>query len=200
MTTPGTIVMLNGTTSSGKSSILSRLQAMLDGPFLDAGIDKFIWMLPERYLNQRELWDTVLGHAAYAGPLGRRLFSGMHHAIAALSRAGNHVLADHVLVEPEWVRECASLFYDLPAYLVGVRCSLHVAEQRERDRADRTLGQARKQFELAHAHAAYDLEIDTSLATPEACAQQICEYLASGAQPSAWRRLDTRPPQRSDVC
>jgi chloramphenicol 3-O phosphotransferase len=189
MATPGTILLLNGTTSSGKSSILGHLQTMLDGPFLDAGIDKFIFMLPERYLSERELWDTVLGHAAYAGPLGRRLFSGMHHAIAALARAGNHILADHVLVEPDWVRECAELFAELPAHLIAVRCPLAVVEQRERDRGDRTLGQARKQFDRAHAHGIYDLEIDSSLATPEACAAQIRDYLIAGAQPTAFRRL-----------
>src|SRR5262245_44956424 len=126
MTTPGAIVILNGTTSSGKSSILSSPTNMWGGRFLAAGLEKFFWMRPGRYLNERELWDTVLGHAAYAGPLGHRLFSGMHHAIAALSRAGNHILADHVLVEPGWVRECAALFQDLPAYLIGVRCPLAV--------------------------------------------------------------------------
>jgi chloramphenicol 3-O phosphotransferase len=190
---PGTIILLNGTTSSGKSSILAELQQTLDGPFLDAGIDKFIWMLPARYLNERELWDTVLGHAAYAGPLGLQLFSGMHHAIAALAWAGNHILADHVLVEPAWVDECARLFHDLPAYLIGVRCPLAVVEQRERERGDRTLGQARKQFERAHAHGLYDFEIDTSLATPAACAAQIRAYLATGPQPSAFRRLWEMP-------
>lgn len=189
MTQPGTIVFLNGTTSSGKSSILAQLQAMLDGPFLDAGIDRFIWMLPERYLNQRELWDTVLGQAAYAGPLGHTLFSGMHHAIAALSRSGNHILADHVLVEPDWVRECATLFHELPAYLIGIRCPLEVIEQRERDRADRTLGQARKQYDRVHVHGIYDFEIDSSLASPQQCALQIQVFLQSGVPPMAFRSL-----------
>jgi chloramphenicol 3-O phosphotransferase len=189
MTAPGTIIILNGTTSSGKSSILTHLQAMLDGPFLDAGIDKFIWMLPPRYLNERELWDTVLGHAAYAGPLGKKLFSGMHCALACLSQAGNHLLADHVLVEPAWVRECATLFHALPAYLIGLRCSLEVIEQRERDRADRTLGQARKQYPLVHAHGIYDFELDTSLAPPEECAAAIRDFLRSGAQPTVFKRL-----------
>lgn len=192
MTSPGTIIFLNGTTSSGKSSILRHLQLMLDGPFLDAGIDKFIWMLPERYLNERELWDLVLGHAAYAGPLGRKLFSGMHHAIAALSRAGNHLLADHVLVEPAWVQECAELFHDLPAYLVGIHCPLEVIEQRERERADRTIGQARKQYDRVHAHGIYDFTIDSSRGTPEACARQLYEYVTSGAAPTAFRRLYER--------
>jgi chloramphenicol 3-O-phosphotransferase len=31
---------------------LKELQKTLDQPFLDAGIDKFFWMLPQPFLNQ----------------------------------------------------------------------------------------------------------------------------------------------------
>lgn len=110
----GKIIILNGTSSSGKTSIVNALQDILDEPFLDVGIDKFIWMLPRRYLN-RPLWDEVLGLATEAGPVGHRLISGMHQTIAALSRAGNNVVADHVLVEHQWLEECTSLFSNLPA-------------------------------------------------------------------------------------
>lgn len=189
MPASGTIIFLNGTTSSGKSSILGHLQTLLGAPFLDAGIDKFIFMLPARYLNERELWDQVLGHAAYAGPLGHALFSGMHHAIAALARAGNHILADHVFVESAWVDECATLFHEMPAYLIGVHCPLDVIEERERARGDRTLGQARKQYHLVHTHGVYDFEVDTSLASSEECARRIAEYLSLGVEPAAFRRL-----------
>jgi chloramphenicol 3-O-phosphotransferase/GNAT superfamily N-acetyltransferase len=173
----GTIILLNGTSSSGKTTLLEALQKSLDEPFLNAGIDKFIWMLPERYLD-RPLWDDVLGRATDAGEMGQRLFSGMHRAIATLSRAGLNVVADHVLVEPAWVDECAALFANLPAYLIGVRCPLDVLEQRERDRKDRTLGQARAQFERVHAFVkAYDLEVDTSLLSPAECARLIREHI-----------------------
>jgi chloramphenicol 3-O phosphotransferase len=117
--------------------------------------------------------------------------SGMHHAIAALAGAGNHVVADHVLVDRRWVDECARLFCDLPAYLIGVRCPLAVLEQREQQRQDRTLGQARAQYDLVHAHGVYDLEVDTSLAGPEACAQQVIERLRAGP-PQAFRTLAGR--------
>ena len=185
---PGIIVILNGASSSGKTSLLRALQSLLDEPFLDAGIDKFIWMLPKRYLD-RPLWDEVLGLNVRAGPAGHRLFSGMHHAIAALSRAGNHVLADHVLVEPRWVAECAALLAPLPAYLVGLRCPLEVLEQRERARKDRTWGQARDQFEAVHSHVVYDLEVDTAQLGPEECARQVHAMLDSGEPPQAFRRL-----------
>ena len=188
MDATGTIIMLNGASSSGKTSILRALQNMLEEPYLDAGIDKFIWMLPKRYLD-RPLWDDVLGLAVEPGQTGRRLFSGMHRAIAGLALAGNNVLADHVLVEPAWVNECAGLFYTLPAYLVGIRCPLALLEERERSRKDRTLGQARAQFPLVHAHDIYDLEVDTSRLSVEECALKIKEFLDGGTPPSAFRRL-----------
>lgn len=189
MNIPGTIIFLNGASSSGKTCILHALQTMLVEPYLNAGIDKFIWILPERYLD-RPLWDDVLGRATEAGEIGQRLFSSMHHVIAKLSRAGLNVVADHVLVEPAWVRECAILFADLPAYLIGIRCPLDILEERERERKDRTLGQARVQFERVHAHAAYDLEVDTSQLSPEECACLIQEHIAHHP-PRAFRQLRT---------
>jgi len=184
----GTIIILNGASSSGKTSILRALQNMLEEPYLDAGIDKFIWMLPKRYL-ERPLWDDVLGMAIEAGKTGRRLFSGMHHAIAGLALAGNNVLADHVLVEPAWVNECAVLFCTLPAYLIGIRCPLAVLEERERARKDRTFGQARAQYPLVHARGIYDLEVDTSRLSVEECAKAIKEFLDAGTPPAAFHRL-----------
>jgi len=186
--THGQIIILNGTSSSGKTSIVKALQATLDQPFLDAGIDRLIWMLPKRYLD-RPLWDEILGLADKAGSLGHQLMSGMHHAIAALSQRGNNVVADHVLVEPQWLQECIHLFCDLPALFVGVRCPLEVLEQRERARKDRTLGQARAQFDLVHAHGIYDLEVDTSVSSPEECAEQIKQRLDDNTPPSAFKRL-----------
>jgi len=182
----GIILFLNGTSSSGKTSILKILQDKLPEPYLDMGIDRFIWMMPKRYLD-RPLWDDVLGEADHAGAAGRILFSGMHHAIAAAARAGNNIIADHVFVEEDWVKECAQLFADMPAYIIGLQCPLEILEQRERERNDRTLGQARTQFDVIHKYSIYDLEVDTSLFNPEECAQQIIERLQS--PPVAFKKL-----------
>jgi chloramphenicol 3-O phosphotransferase len=186
--TPGTIILLNGASSSGKTSIVKALQHILEEPYVDAGLDKFLWMLPARYL-ERPLWDEVLGLADRAGPLGHQLVSGMHQAIAALSLAGNNVIADHVLVEPDWLRQCIRLFSPLPAFFVGVRCPLEVLEQREQARRNRTWGQARVQYDLVHAHGIYDLDVDTSISSPEECAQKIRERIRYGDPPFAFKRL-----------
>lgn len=190
--TPGMIIILNGASSSGKTSLVRALQKTLDGPYLDAGLDRFLWMLPGRYLD-RPLWDDVLGLATEAGATGHRLVLGMHRAIAALARAGNCVIADHVLVEPAWLADCAAVFAELPAWLVGVRCPLEVLVERERSRADRTLGQAAAQHYIVHAHGLYDMEVDTSRMSPEACAAAIAETIRCGV-PSAFNQLRARLP------
>ncbi len=189
----GTVVIINGTSSSGKTTIIRLLQQRLEPPYLDMGIDRFIFMLPKAYLD-RPLWDDVLGKADHAGATGRLLVSGMHHAIAAVATSGLNVLADHVLVEQSWVEECARLFSGIRAYLIGLHCPLGVLEERERSRKDRTLGQARVQFPIIHKYAAYDLELDTSRLTAEQCADGIVQRLQ--APPQALRRLASATESR----
>ena len=181
-----TIIFINGTSSSGKTSLVKALQKHLPEPFLDMGIDRFIWMLPARYLD-RPLWDDVLGKAVHSGPLGLTLFSGMHHAIAAAASRGLNILADHVFVEKVWVDECASLFAEMNAYLIGLHCPLEVLEQREKDRKDRTLGQAREQFNVIHKYVTYDLELDTSELSTDECVTQVIERLKT--PPVAFKQL-----------
>jgi chloramphenicol 3-O phosphotransferase len=187
----GTIIILNGTSSSGKSSLLKELQNTLEEPYLEAGLDKFLWMLPSRYLD-RPLWDDVLGKADHAGETGHKLIYAMQRAMLALAENGFNLLADHVLVEPAWVEDCANLFSGQRAYLIGIRCPLEALEQREKVRRDRTLGQARLQFERVHAHGMYDFEVDTSVESVEDCARRIRDFIGSGVEPMAFNKLKVR--------
>ncbi|AZZ35298.1 hypothetical protein CIK05_00270 [Bdellovibrio sp. qaytius] len=176
------LILLNGTTSAGKSSIVKCLQQKLQSPYLDMGLDKFLYMLPEHYLKQ-PLWEEVWGHARCKGELGNRLMSGMHNSIRTMINSGNLVIADHVLIEKNWVSELAELFHDQPAYFIGVHCPLDVAEKREADRKDRTLGSARLQYSVVHQWAHYDFTVDSSTMAPEKSAEKIIEFLASQTSP-----------------
>ncbi len=185
----GTVILINGASSSGKTSILKALQKKLEPPFLDMGLDRFLYMLPERFL-ERPLWDDVLGKATYAGGVGHVLISAMQHAIAAAAHQGINILADHVLVEKSWAEDCARLLAELPAYLIGLICPLEVLEQREQQRGNRTLGQARAQYGLIHAHTLYDLELDTAQLDVGQCADRIIARLAR--PPEAFRLMKAR--------
>ncbi len=58
----GKIILLNGASSAGKSSIVRALQTILDEAYLEAGIDKFLFMLPTDYLMKAHLWHEVIGY------------------------------------------------------------------------------------------------------------------------------------------
>lgn len=148
------IILLNGTSSAGKSTLAKMLQAQAAGvPVLHAGIDNYIFMLPKAFLNP-PLWNEVFAYemdgdtirAINTGPLGQQLVAAMHRSIAALADAGFNVIVDHVLLEPEWLNEMVELYASYRVYFIGVQCPLEVTEARESERRDRTLGQARANF------------------------------------------------------
>ena len=88
------------------------------------------------------------------------------------------------------MEECAELFASMNAYLTGIQCPLEMLEQRELNRKDRTLGQARLQYDVIHRYTCYDLEVDTSILFPEHCAQNIIECLQ--LPPTDFRQLAAR--------
>lgn len=188
---PGRIILLNGTSSSGKSTLAKALQAALPDPWLVVGIDTVVFALPGRFLDQ-PLWSEVFRYVPIegttdrafrieTGELGEALISGLHHAVTALAGRGLSVIVDHVLLETVWLDECRALWADIPWLFVGVRCPLPVIERRERERRDRTIGQAAAQFAVVHRDRAYDVEVDTSELAPETAAAAIIEALASVA-------------------
>jgi chloramphenicol 3-O phosphotransferase len=167
---------MNGTSSSGKTTLAHALQAALPEPWLEIGLDRFVFALPKRYLDQ-PLWSDVFRYVPLegdpdgrfrieVGPIGLRLVDGMHRTVAALVAAGLDVIVDHVLLEPTWLEDCLRRWKGYDVLSVGVRCPLDVVIERERARHDRTIGQAEAQFEVVHRGAHYDVEIDTSRVTP----------------------------------
>lgn len=184
------IILLNGTSSAGKTSLAKALQRSWPGPLLAVGIDTVVFALPGRWLNPPG-WHEVFVYTGSgdeltitAGPLGDRLIAGLHRSVAALAGQGFDVVVDHVLLSPDWVLDAADALAGLPVLSVGVRCPLAEVIRREAARGDRTLGQARAQFESVHAYASYDLEIDTSQADPSECASQVAAFAEGWTGPS----------------
>lgn len=144
-------------------------------------MDGFLEMLPEAHQDHTETFrfEPIVdgGHpsiAIHTGPLGAKLMSGMRAAIAALADQGNNLSVDDVLVGGGG--ELADYRQRLAAHdllTVGVHAPLDVLESREKARGDRLIGLARWQFPRAHGRITYDLEVDTSSASPGACAHAI---------------------------
>ncbi len=177
------IVILNGIGSVGKSSIAKALQAMTREPFLHVQMDAFLEMLPEAYHDRPEgfVYSTSLEDGRpvvdiATGPVGARLMRGMRHAIAAMAGQGNDLVVDEVMTRSDWA-EYEALLAPFEVLLVGVFAPLEILEAREAQRGDRMIGLARRQFGYLHEGMAYDLEVDTSKASPVECAALIKEEL-----------------------
>ncbi|MFE6974426.1 chloramphenicol phosphotransferase CPT family protein [Streptomyces sp. NPDC057682] len=180
--TSGRIIFLNGTSSSGKSSIARELLDVLeDGVFFHLAVDSFNAMRSRRELGAEELDDAL-----------RRTRMGFHRSIAAMAEVGNDVVVDHVLSEPWRLLDCLEVLPPEDVLFVGVRCPLEELTRRELARGDRPSGLAAFQYDLVHAHGDYDVECDTSTASPRECAQRIKEFLPHHFSPTAFTRLRRR--------
>jgi chloramphenicol 3-O phosphotransferase len=125
----------------------------------------------------------------------------MYEAIATHSRLGLHVVVDvghhDAYALPRGILPtCARQLQGLPVLFVGVRCPLDVIMERRRatwqtgDADDGAVPPAVHRWqEAVHVPGIYDLEVDTSLLSPEACAEAINRRLKEGPPPTAFQRL-----------
>ncbi len=191
----GQLIVVNGTSSAGKTSFCRALQAALNEPYLLMGHD-LMWMTgPARYgpfqPQEREgVWyETAAGPGLQVthvgiGPVGQQIVSGLHHAVAGLLISGNNVIVDALFLERGWFKEAARLWQPFQPLLVTLRPPLEVSEQweaeREATQAGRPTGLARLLYEAVHAHGEGDLVIDTSQGSPDECAQRVVAWMQQG--------------------
>lgn len=169
---PIDVILLTGTSSSGKTSIAIALQQILPEPFLHMQLDEFIKMMPRH------------DHDQFCS-----MVSGFHRCIAAMVSAQNRVVVDHVLLLPEWLEECRIVLADYSVILVGVHCPLDELERRERLRDAGRQGFARSQYDKVHKGRTYDLVVHTDIFTPDQCAHQILEFYQTGRPSSLSGRM-----------
>jgi chloramphenicol 3-O phosphotransferase len=204
----GSVILLNGTSSAGKSTLARAVQDVMDSPYLCMGIDLFFDALPQRYLGrvapgavpspqvqEGVAWVcTEPGGQGFrelrVGPVGQRLWSGMRHATAALARRGNHVILDDVILDYQAAIDYAAALDGIPTLLVGVTCPPAVLDAREGARGDRVRGLAAAWLPLVEAHAPpYDVTVDTSTSTPEDGARAIKAAAGQGRWSHAFAQL-----------
>lgn len=195
----GQIVILNGVPRSGKSSIAKAIQRTFEGVWMNLGVDHFMQMIPERY--QPGIGLRPGGERPDLEPLIVTLYEAMYASIAAHSRLGLNVVVDvghhDDYSTPRGIlANCAVILKDLPTLFVGVRCPLDVIMERRKatwHNGYEEDGSVPKPVNLwqesVHVPGIYDLELDTSLLNPEACANVIRRRLQEGYASTAFQRI-----------
>jgi len=181
---PGKIILLNGASSAGKSTLARSLQQKLYEPFLHWSFDHLRESnaLPMARIRNGELDLTLMRPA---------VFDGFHRCLPALAKAGNNFIVDHIIEQEQWMVDLVQLLVPFDVFFVGVHCPLAELERRERHRGDRRIGDARTDFHGVHRFAEYDLDIDSTEPNEDNVARLITAW-QSRSRPTAFQRMATR--------
>ncbi|WP_339260578.1 AAA family ATPase [Paenibacillus sp. FSL R5-0713] len=165
----GKIIFLNGVTSSGKTSIVEAMQSYDDPFFYVVANDLFENTIGDKHL-QTDYWK-YLSEAIVM----------MYHTAKVFSDHGKHVLIDGILVErPELAphyEQVKQIFEGYPLDIVELYCPLDICRQRNIERGDRREEQSDEQHQIMAKNINYRYSIDTSMNTPEECAEKIIAAL-----------------------
>lgn len=178
----GAIILLNGASSSGKSTLARGLQEALAEPFLHFSIDHLRSVLP---MDRIRAGDFVWSEMREA------FFEGFHRCLPVLATPGNNLIVEHIVETRAWLARLAVLFQGIDVFFVGVHCPLPELERRERERGDRRLGEARADFNSIHEFARFDCEV-SSLDPNEENVRAVVDAWRARVAPSAFQLLARR--------
>ncbi len=186
----GTVIILNGPSSVGKSSIIKAFQAKQSIPWLSIGIDNFfVGVLPPKFYleNKPEHYVVMRGVSSEdkdgklftleVGSEGQKVIKGMHRAIAAYAQCGNNVIVDYIKYEQDWIPDLKEALHGINVIWVGVTASLESIQQREKKRGTSPEGHARSHYHTVHQSINYDLMLDTDNLTPEQASDEIIKLM-----------------------
>jgi chloramphenicol 3-O phosphotransferase len=173
------VIVLNGTSSAGKSTIARALQTLLDDVFLTFGIDTLIQALPIIDGVRSRGIDFLSDGRIELRPEFRRAEAAWYAGLAAIARAGTGVIIDEVFLDGgESQARLERCLDGLSVLWVAVDCDVAAATAREAARGDRPIGLVAQQALLVHVGVHYDTRVDTTTSSALDCARAIVTRIA----------------------
>lgn len=183
---PAPLIVLNGPSSAGKTSIITTLQDLWPRPLFVSGIDALISGWPDSHvsfpgddgspapisamrivpgLGPAPSWIPQFGDEFH------RVTRLAHESWAAMSQGGIDLIIDHVIVDATIRDQARSTLVD--AFWVGVTCEVDELVRRESARGDRYPGFASGTYAVVHREMTYDLVVDTTTTPADILANKI---------------------------
>ena len=160
------VILLNGPSSAGKSSIAKVLRQLL----FDSGTDAVVLSLDD-YLQMsanEPIWEDDV-------------FANMPHMCKDIAKAlqdGKTVIIDHVITSPRIYHTLLEAITGFQMKTVLISCALETLRRREIERGDRSAGSAEASLQYLYPKTNYDLYVDSSEADPGALAEVILSFLS----------------------
>ena len=191
----GAVIILNGPSASGKSSIQKEFQAlMMPKLWIKVGIDTlFDQPMPDITLENLAYWQSSNAIrwvestvdkdqnniiTLYVGAEGENVAYGMNSAIAAYAKSGCNVIVDYIAYKKEWIDDLQQQLKDIKTYWIKVALPLDVIEAREAARGTSPKGHARSHYDSVYWNIAYDLEVNSGQNSALEIAEKIKEFIS----------------------
>ena len=158
------ILLLNGPSSSGKSSIAKLLKLRLETSRKCSiiALDDYLKMSPDE-----PIWEDDVFEAN----------STICQKITEALENGCFVIIDHVVTSKRIYEAILNSFMGKESFKVLVSCDIDILKKREKERGNRCIGSAEASLEYLYPKDNYDLTVDTGLKITEQIVDQIIKYL-----------------------
>ncbi|MBR6029368.1 MAG: AAA family ATPase [Clostridia bacterium] len=166
---PGRIILLNGPSSSGKSTLAKALQALIrekrNEMYGIVSIDDFMKIAEDETIYEDDVFEI-------SGDMCAKAIDEM--------RTAPGVIIDHVITSRRIFDQLREMLGAYALYLVRVTCPHEELLRREAERGNRCPGSAEASEKYLYPQEGYDLTVNTFAASPEACAAVIADALFAG--------------------
>ena len=169
----GKIILLNGVSSSGKSTLGLALQDTLPEKYFLFSQDGFSETWPYKYWKEDAdgIYVETMRH--------------MNRTVKMLAESGVNIIIDHLFLDNgkpgatgvAVLRDCVECFCGLSVLFVRIDCDYEELERRERWRGDRGVGTAEWQLKELYPKNTYDMIINTSALPIIRCAEEITKAI-----------------------
>jgi len=190
----GIVVVLNGPSGSGKSSIQKEFQKLhMPNLWIKVGIDNlFDNVMPEITPENMSFWQSKnpirwvekkkddKGNdivPLFVGEQGDKVFYAMNSCIAEYAKNGCNVIVDYIAYKKDMLSDLKEKLKNVESYFVAVQISLDVLEQREANRGTSPKGHARSHYFTVYGDMKYDLTVNSEKNSPKEIAQQIKNFI-----------------------
>ena len=149
------IILLNGPSSSGKSTLAQALKTLIFNEchkrYDLVSIDDFLKMSPKEKIYEDDVFE---------------ISNNLCKKALEFLESGKGVIIDHVITSERIFNQLKDNLSSYPIKTVHITCPLHILKSRELERGDRSPGSAEASAEYLYPKEGYDLTIDTGAKSP----------------------------------
>lgn len=160
------IILLNGPSSSGKSTLAKALQSLImarrNERYEIVSIDDFLKMTADDVIYEDDVFEI-------SGLLCEKTLEALE--------TDPGVIIDHVITSERIYNQLETMCGAFPLRLVLVSCSLETLRKREKGRGNRCPGSAEASLAYLFPKEGYDLIVKTDVMTAAECSDKIYEKL-----------------------